>query len=212
MSEAGTGPVRDRNSSSRAASSAHPAHERAHEGVVVPGEVLRGRVERDVAAVLERPDVERRRRRRVADDTRRMSGRGSEVRQREKRIRRRLQPDEVDAVRRRAGLVELDLLDPPARELVEDRAGSVVGAFRERDRLARTQQREHERRRGRGPRGEEQRLASVERSDPCLGLRERRARVARVRERPGLTVLERPRGRAVDRRARHRREAIRDPG
>ena len=35
------------------------------------------------------------------------------------------------------GLVELDLADAPASELVEHGAGSVVGAFGERDRLAR---------------------------------------------------------------------------
>ncbi len=76
------------------------ADERADEGVVVSGEVLRRRVEDDVAAVLERAHVEGRRGRRVAHDPSRMSGGGLEVRQREERVRRRLEPDEVD--RRRA--------------------------------------------------------------------------------------------------------------
>ena len=114
VSAAGTGPVRDRNSSSRAASSGSLADDGADERVVVPGEVLRRRVDREVAAELERADVERRRSGRVAHDARGMRGRRLEVRHRQERVRRRLEPDEVDAVGRRARLVELDLLDAPA--------------------------------------------------------------------------------------------------
>ena len=57
---------------------------------------------------------ERRRGRRVADDARRMRRRRLEARHREERVRRGLEPDEIDAVGRRAGLVELDRLDAPA--------------------------------------------------------------------------------------------------
>ena len=84
-----------------------------------------------------------------------------------------------------AGLVELDLAEAPARELVEHDAGAVVGAFGERDRLPGREQREHDRRARRRARGEEERLAAVERAELSLGLGERRAREARVVNAPG---------------------------
>ena len=111
------------------------ADDGADERVVVAGEVLRGRVDREVAAELERTDVQRRCGGRVARDAGGMRCRGREVRHRQERIRGRLEPDEVDPVRRRAGLVELDLRDAPARELVEHHARSVVRTLRDRHRL-----------------------------------------------------------------------------
>ena len=101
------------------------------------GEVLRRRVDGDVAAELERAHVQRSRRGRVADDAGGMGDGGLEVGHRQERVRRRLDPHEIDALGRRARLVELDLADAPASELVEHGAGPVVGAFCERDRLSR---------------------------------------------------------------------------
>ena len=62
----------------------------------------------------------------------RVRGRRLEVRHRQERVRRRLEPDEIDAVGRRPGLVVLDLLDAPAPQLVEHHAGAVVRASRAR--------------------------------------------------------------------------------
>ena len=106
----------------------------AGEHVVVPGEDLRRRVERDVAAVLERPEPERRGDRRVADDRRGVGGRRLEVGHRQQRVRGRLDEDQVGPVGRRPGLVELDDVDAPRRKVVEEHAVAVVGALGERDR------------------------------------------------------------------------------
>ena len=105
-------------------------------------------------------------------------------------------------------LVELDLADAPAGELVEHHAGAVVAAFGERDGLSRRQQGEHHRRARRRAGGEQERVATVQQAELSFGLGERRAREARVGERPRLAVLVRPRGRAVDRRGTHGGEAI----
>ena len=99
----------------------------------VPAEVLRRAVQHEVGAALERPQVDRRRGRRVDHDRRRMRGGGLEVGHREERVRRRLQPDELDAVGRRPGLVELHVLEAPARELAEERRRPVVAALGDRD-------------------------------------------------------------------------------
>ena len=184
------------------------ADDGADERVVVAGEVLRGRVDRKVAAELERTDVQRRRRGRVARHAGGMRCGRREVRHRQERVRGRLEPDEVDTVRRCAGLVELDLLDPPARELVEQHARSVVRTFGDRNRLPGGEERQHHRRARCGAGREQQRVASVELSEPSLGLHQRRAREARVREATGLAVLVGPRRRAVDRRRSHGGEAI----
>ena len=100
-------------------------------------EVLRRAVEGEVAAVLERPQEDRRRGGGVADDRRGVRGRRLEVGHRQERVRRRLEPDEVRARRRRPGLVELDEAQPPALQRPEQDRCAVVGAFGERDRLAR---------------------------------------------------------------------------
>ena len=181
------------------------ADDDARERVVVPGEELRRRVDDEVAAVLERPEVERGGGGRVADDRRPVRGRGGEVRHREERVRRRLYPDEVGVGRRRATLVELDVAQVPALELAEEDARSVIRAFGERDRLPRREQREDEARDRRRARGEEERLAAVELAERVFGFGDHRAREARVRERPGIAVDVGPRRRAIERHARHAR-------
>ena len=128
-----------------------------------------------------------------------MRGGRVEVRHREERIRRRLDPYELHVVGRRSRLVELDMAYAPARELVEEDAGAVVRALRERDRVTRLQQREHETRRGPGARRIEQCVAAVELPERTLGFRNRRRRVARVVELARLTALVGPDRRAVER-------------
>ena len=110
----------------------------AGEHVVVAGEDLRRAVEGDVAAVLERPEAEGGGHGRVADDGRRMCGCGLEVRHRQRRVRRRLEEDEVGPRGRGACLVELDHLDLPGRQVVEQLLVTVVGTLGERDRRTRT--------------------------------------------------------------------------
>ena len=84
----------------------------AREDVVVAGEDLRRRVEDDVAAVLERPEAERRCDRRVADDGSGMGDHRLEVGHRQQGVRGRLHEDQVYAVGRRGRLVVLDDVDP----------------------------------------------------------------------------------------------------
>ena len=117
------------------------ADDGAEEHVVVAGEILRRGVEDEVAAELEWPQVDGRRRGRVADDETRVRRGRFEVGHRQERIRRRLDPDEVGACGRRAGLVEEDVLEPPALELAEENAGPVVRVLRQRDRRAGREQR-----------------------------------------------------------------------
>ena len=61
------------------------------------GEVLRRAVDDEVGAVLERAEVDRRRHGRIDDDGRGVGGGRFEIRHREVRVRRRLEPDEVGA-------------------------------------------------------------------------------------------------------------------
>ena len=83
--------------------------------------------------MLERAEVDRRRDGRVDDDGRRVRGRGVEVGHRQERVRRRLEPDEVDAVGRRAGLVELDDVERPSGSSAR-RAGPCRSTRRRRAR------------------------------------------------------------------------------
>ena len=152
-------------------------------------EVLRRRVQREVGAVLQRTQVDGRRHGRVDDERRRVRGGRLEIRHRQERIRRRLDPDELHAVRRRSGLVELDVAEPPALQRLEGHARAEVAARRERDRVARLQRREHERRRRARAGREQQRRAAVELAQPRLRLRHRRAAVAGVEELPRLAAL-----------------------
>ena len=121
-----------RKSPSRSASSAVAAHDHPEQDVVVAGERLRRAVEDEVGAVLERPQVGRRDDRRVDEDAVPACARARavEVRKREERVRRRLDPDEIDVVGRRAGLVVLDVAEAPALERAEGDAGAVVGVAR----------------------------------------------------------------------------------
>ena len=91
-----------------------------------------------------------------------MGRRGLEVGEREQRVRGRLDPDEVNIVRRRPRLVELDEAEPPRLECAEGLARAVVGALREPDRASGAEQREDERRRRPRTGGEEEGMAAVE--------------------------------------------------
>ena len=66
------------------------------------------------APSLERAEIDGGRGSRVDEHARRMSSGRVEVGHRQERVRRRLEPDQVDAVRRRARLVELDEPQSPA--------------------------------------------------------------------------------------------------
>ena len=145
----------------------------AEQRVVVAGEVLRRAVHDEVGAVLERTQVDGRRDGRVDDHRRRVGGSRFEIRHREVRVGRRLQPDELDTLRRRPGLVELDDAEPPRRERGEGDAGAVVPAAGERDRVARLEQRQGERRRRTGAGREEERGAAVQLAQRGLGGRDR---------------------------------------
>src|SRR5581483_12159551 len=102
----------------------------------------------------------------------------------QERVRRRLEPDQVDAVGRRPGLVELDALEAPAAELLaHDHAGAEVAAFGERDLPSGLEQCEQQRRRRRRARREEERLAvrrTLERRELPLRRDARRMVVAGV--------------------------------
>ena len=87
----------------------------------------------EVDAVLERPQIDGRRGGGVDDDSCRMRRCGLEVGHGQEGIRRRLEPDEVDLAWRRARLVELDDIEAPALELVEQDSGTEVRAFGQGD-------------------------------------------------------------------------------
>ena len=110
-------PERVRNSCRRAAASARFADDDAEHDFVVAAEVFRRAVQDEVGAVLEGAKMDRCRGGRVDDHGRGMRGRSLQVRHRQERVRRCLDPDEVDSVGRRAGLIELDETKPPPFEL-----------------------------------------------------------------------------------------------
>ena len=176
--------------------------DRAGERVRVAGQVLRRRVQDEVGAVLERPEVDGSGRGRVDDDPGRMGSGRLEVGHRQERVRRRLQPDQVGAVGRRAGLVELDVLEPPAAELVHDHAGAEVarprrarpsGPARAARAAAPSRRPSPEANRSACPSG----APSSARELP-LGLDSGRVRVARVDELARLAVDVRPDASPVD--------------
>ena len=111
------------------------ADDGAEQRIVMAGEVLRRAVENEIRSQLERSEVDRRRRGRVDDDLCRMKRGRLEIRHRQKGVRRRFEPDEVDSVRRRSRLVELDDAKAPPRELAQRDPGTEVRAFRKRDRV-----------------------------------------------------------------------------
>ena len=152
--------------------------------------------------------VHRRRGGGVADDARGVGRAGFEVRHREKRVRGSLDPDEVDPSRRRPSLIELDMADAPAGELLQHDSCSVVRALGESDRLSRRQQPEDHRGRRRGAGRKEKSLAAVQLAEPSFRFGHGRARVAGIRELARLAVFVRPRRRAVDRRRAHAFDSI----
>ena len=114
-----------------------------------------------------------------------MGGGRLEVRHRQERVRGRLEPDEVGALRRRRRSGRTRRAEAPTAELAQQHAGAVVRAFRERDGLPGLEQGQHDRRGRRGARGEEKRVAAVELAE--RGARPPRrsgSRSARRRTRP----------------------------
>src|SRR5581483_244300 len=176
-------------------------HERAEQDVVVPAEVLRRAVEDEVGAVLERSQEGRRRSGGVDDHDGGMGSRRLEIRKRQERIGRCLEPDEVGALRRRACLFELDDAQSPAFEPAEEGGRPEVAALGEGDRPARAGEREHGRGRGGGARREQQGVAALELAERALRLRAGRMPVARIEEGSRLAVRVRPDRRAIDCRA-----------
>ena len=181
------------------------AHDRAEERVVVAGEVLRRRVHRDVASELERPHAGRGGRR-VAHDTGGVRGRRLEVRHRQERVRRRLEPDEIDAVGRCPGLVVLDLRRPSA---AARRAARRFRSTRFASATTRPGERSASTTDVHAAAPEEKSSASPRSSSPRRrSASARRTAEARIGEAPGLAVLVRPGRRPVDRRRSHANEAI----
>ena len=177
----------------RVARDGHTGHD-----VVVPGQHLRGRVEDDVAPELERPQPKRRSDRRVADDRCGIRSRRFEVGHREERVRRGLDEDQVDVGRRRSGLVELDDVDAPRLQVVEEHAVAVVRPLRQRDPAARVEHRQDDGRHGAHPGWVEERVTAVEPAELLLARDTGRMVGARVGEPSRLAVLVRPGGAAVE--------------
>ena len=119
------------------------ADDGAEQDVRVAAEVLRRAVQDEVRAVLERAQVDGRRGSGVDEHRGGMRCGGLEVGHRQERVRGRLEPDELDAVRRRARLVELDVLQAPPLEDAEHRGRAEVTALGDRDRVPGPEQGEH---------------------------------------------------------------------
>src|SRR5262245_53886584 len=166
-------------------------------------EVLRRAVQDEIGAVLERSQVDRRGGSRIDEHGSGVGRGGLDVGHRQEGVGRRLEPDELHALRRRARLVELDVLQPPALEHAEHRRRPVVTTFGDCDRVARGEQRENDRGRRAGAGREEQRLAAVELAERELRRDTGRVRVALVVELARLTVLVRPPSRPTDGRKSH---------
>ena len=169
------------------------------EHVRVTAQVLRRAVQDEVGAVLERAQVNRRRRGRVDEHRRRVRGGGLEVGHRQEWVRRSLEPDELDALGRRPGLVELHVLQAPALELAEESRCPVVAAFGDGDRGTGLEQSQDDRRRRSCTGGEEECLAAVELPEDAFGGDAGGVRVALVVELAQLAVLVRPERRTVER-------------
>src|SRR4051812_25593602 len=127
-----------------------------------------------------------------------MGGRRLQVGHGQKRVRRRLEPDEVCTLRRRPGLVELDDVQPPAPELAERDACSEVRALGERNSLPRPEEGEHDCDCGARPRREQESMASLQAAELALRCGARRVRVPLVVELSGFAVAIGPGRRAVD--------------
>ena len=149
---------------------------------MVAGEVLRRRVDdesRPARARAGRPASQRSRRRRRGRGARG----GLEVGHRQQRVRRRLDPDEVGAGRRRPGLVVLDVPSPQRSSSREEHAGAEVGALRERDRRAGPRAARARPPSRRPCRTRKQRVAALELAERALRRDAGRVRVPRVVER-----------------------------
>ena len=155
-------------------------------------QVLRRAVEDEVGPVLERAQMNGRRGSCVDEDRRRVRCGGLEVGHRQERVRRSLEPDELNIIGRRRGLVELHVLEAPALELPKERRRPVVAAFGDRDRGAGLEESQDDRCRRSGTGGEEERLAAVELAEDVLGGHAGGVRVALVVELAQLAVLVRP--------------------
>ena len=167
-------------------------------------------MEREVGAVLERSQMDGRRNGRIDDDRCRMRDGRDEIRHREVRVRGRFEPDELDPVRRRPRLVELNDADAPPLEGGERDPSPVVAPAGERDRVARLEQREDERRRRAGAGGEEEGRAAVQLPERGLGGGDGRVAESLVVEVARLAALVvRPHRRAVE--GLHRADPTRVP-
>ena len=175
---------------------------------MVAAEVLGCAVNREVRAVLEWPQVDGRRGGRVDDHARRVRRSSLEVRHRQERVRGRLQEDEVGAVRRRPGLVELDVArDPTSRarrrggRCRSTRPRRARSSARARAARARAPQWRRSRK-GRGARGRPRARRARPRRRPPSGARSAGSRNGQARRcRTARSSLGRraPRGSTLDR-------------
>ncbi len=117
-----------------------PADEDSQQQVVVAAEKLRRAVEHEVRSVVEWSEVNRRRRSRVHQHPSAVLPRPREVGKRQEGIRRRLEPDEIGAGRRRSPLVELGPSEAPALEIADEEADAVVRVVGDCDGLTLTEQ------------------------------------------------------------------------
>ncbi len=169
------------------------------EEVVVAAEHLRRAVQRDVAALLERSEPHRRRKRRVADHRCAMRGARLEVRHRQHRVRGRLDQDQIRVSGGRTSLVELDGVQPPRLQMVEQLLVPVVRARGDRDRAAGREHRQHAARDGAHPGGVEERPTALEHPEDALDRDRVRMLRADVGVRPRLArLVVGPGGRAVE--------------
>ena len=146
-----------------------PADEDAEQQVVMAAQELRGAVQHEVRAVLERPHVDRRGSGGVHEHGCRARRGCSEVGEGQERVRRRLEPDQIGAGRRRRVWSNSRGRQPPAPEIADQHSHAVVRIGGDRDSLSLTQQAQQRCRRRGEPRREEQRVTAVELSQRGLG-------------------------------------------
>jgi hypothetical protein len=155
-------------------------------------------VQREVGSVLERAQVHRRRGRGVDEHARGRRDGGVEVGM----VRNGFEGASARSGLRPPAAARSGRTRSTARPSGRGRRTArrpVVGALGQRDRLVRLEQREHDRGRGSGPGGEEQRLAALELAERALGRDAVRVRVALVVVLARLAVAVRPDRRAVER-------------
>ena len=124
---------------------------------------------------------------------------GVPVRHGQRRVRRRLDPDDVGVRRGRPRLVVLDVAEPPRLERPQQDRRPEVGALGQGDRRAGPREGEQHRGLGGHAGGEEKRLAAFELAESRLAGRAGRVGVALVEELAWIAVLVvRPDRRTVD--------------